>query len=207
MLAVTANDPDALALRAVWADQETGYRDPRRGIDQAHLGAGECCHPDPRADRRVTAAAAIVPSTSPVVTPTNAAIVILGYGLRPNGTMAPELVKRLEAGLAQAQASPTAPVFVTGGVLKKGITEAAAMKKWLVGRARGLAHHHRGQVGFHRLQRAEHHGVAEGSWHLEAVLVTSPGPHPTRERRTSAGGDKGRRGRDHVDEPEPLPRR
>lgn len=134
MLAVTANDPDALALQAVWADQESDAATRDAALTKLSSVRASVATQIRGLIDGVTAAAAIVPSTSPVVTPTNAAIVILGYGLRPNGSMAPELVKRLEAGLAQAQASPTAPVFVTGGVPKKGITEAAAMKKWLVGK-------------------------------------------------------------------------
>ncbi|GED96097.1 hypothetical protein nbrc107697_01360 [Gordonia crocea] len=134
MLAITANDPDALALQAIWADQE-GDATTRDGALQRLTMVRPTAASQARGlVEGVTAAAAIVPSTSPVSAPAGSAIVILGYGLRPNGSMAPELVKRLEAGLAQAQASPSTPIFVTGGVPKKGITEAAAMQKWLVGR-------------------------------------------------------------------------
>ena len=84
----------------------------------------------------VTAAAAIVPSTSPVVTPTNAGDRDPRLRAASERHDGPELVKRLEAGLAQAQASPTAPVFVTGGVPEKGITEAAAHEE--VARRQGL---------------------------------------------------------------------
>lgn len=65
------------------------------------------------------------------------AIVVLGYGLEPDGRMRPELVGRLEAGFVQAVVSPQSPVIVTGGNPRGGITEADAMAGWLV--ARGIA--------------------------------------------------------------------
>ncbi|NKY55025.1 YdcF family protein [Nocardia flavorosea] len=61
------------------------------------------------------------------------AIVILGYGLLPDGTMRPELVNRLRAGYIQALLAPHSPVIVTGGNPRNGVTEAAAMAEWLVG--------------------------------------------------------------------------
>ncbi len=134
MLALAANDPDALSLQAIWADQEADA-----ATRDASLQKLTTVRPSAATQVRglvegVTSAAAIVPSTAAASAPAGSAIVILGFGLRPNGTMAPELVKRLEAGLTQAQASPEAPIFVTGGVPRRGITEAAAMKKWLVGK-------------------------------------------------------------------------
>ncbi|GAB11368.1 hypothetical protein GOARA_068_00270 [Gordonia araii NBRC 100433] len=134
MLAMTTNDPDALTLQAVWADQESDAATRDAALQKLTTVRPSAAGAARSLVEGVASAAAIIPSTSPVSAPTGSAIVILGYGLRPNGSMAPELVKRLEAGLAQAQSSPQTPIFVTGGVPKKGITEAAAMKKWLVGR-------------------------------------------------------------------------
>lgn len=62
------------------------------------------------------------------------AIVILGYALADDGSMQEPLIERLKQGLAAARAYPNAKVIVTGGVPKQGITEAEAMKKWLVDR-------------------------------------------------------------------------
>jgi uncharacterized SAM-binding protein YcdF (DUF218 family) len=59
-------------------------------------------------------------------------IVILGYGLQDDGGMRPVLVERLQKGLAVAQAYPSLPIVVSGGNPKAGITEAAAMKTWLL---------------------------------------------------------------------------
>lgn len=61
------------------------------------------------------------------------AIVVLGYGLLPDGTMRPELIARLQASLVQAMVSPASPIIVTGGNPRAGTTEAAAMAGWLIG--------------------------------------------------------------------------
>ncbi|MGW4350829.1 YdcF family protein [Nocardia sp. NPDC004582] len=62
------------------------------------------------------------------------AIVVLGYGLLPDGQMRPELMARLYAGYVSALLSPQAPVIVTGGNPQNGVTEADAMADWLVER-------------------------------------------------------------------------
>ena len=61
-------------------------------------------------------------------------IVILGYGLRADGSMKEELVDRLVVGLASALKYPNAYVCVTGGPtadLTKD-TEAGQMSRWLM---------------------------------------------------------------------------
>ncbi|MDV6261447.1 YdcF family protein [Rhodococcoides yunnanense] len=60
------------------------------------------------------------------------AIVVLGLGLNSDGSMAPELVERLHFAVAVAERSPESPIVVTGGNPQSGITEAEAMKKWLI---------------------------------------------------------------------------
>jgi uncharacterized SAM-binding protein YcdF (DUF218 family) len=62
----------------------------------------------------------------------NPAIVILGYGLNPNGTMRTILRRRVLTGLAVAQFFPQAPVIVTGGNPQNGNTEAGQMRKMLL---------------------------------------------------------------------------
>lgn len=59
-------------------------------------------------------------------------IVVLGAGLYPDGAMRPLLVSRLQAALQLAQRFPVAPIIVTGGVPQSGVTEAQAMREWLV---------------------------------------------------------------------------
>lgn len=63
---------------------------------------------------------------------TKPAIVILGYGLKPDGSMRAILYHRTLTGLAIAQAFPQAPVIVTGGNPQNGQTEAAQMRNLLV---------------------------------------------------------------------------
>lgn len=60
-------------------------------------------------------------------------VVILGYGLKDDGTMRPELVDRLNIGLAAAVAIPQSTIIVTGGNPHNGKTEAGEMKKYLTG--------------------------------------------------------------------------
>lgn len=60
-------------------------------------------------------------------------IVIMGYGLNPDGTMQQELIDRLKVGLASAKKYPNAYVAVTGGATSnvEGVTEAGQMAQWL----------------------------------------------------------------------------
>ncbi|MRH93378.1 YdcF family protein [Nocardia sp. SYP-A9097] len=62
------------------------------------------------------------------------AIVVLGYGLQPDGEMRPELINRLFAGYVSALLSPEAPIIVTGGNPQGGHTEAQAMADWMIQR-------------------------------------------------------------------------
>jgi uncharacterized SAM-binding protein YcdF (DUF218 family) len=63
---------------------------------------------------------------------TRPAIVILGYGLNPDGSMRTILRRRVLTGLTVAQFFPQSPVIVTGGNPRNGVTEAAAMRQMLV---------------------------------------------------------------------------
>jgi uncharacterized SAM-binding protein YcdF (DUF218 family) len=60
------------------------------------------------------------------------AIVILGYGLNPDGSPRWILHTRVLAGLAAAQFFPQSPIIVTGGNPKNGNTEAGEMRKMLL---------------------------------------------------------------------------
>jgi len=59
------------------------------------------------------------------------AIVILGYGLKPDGTMRLISHTRVLAGLVVAQMFPQAPIIVTGGNPRNGNTEAGQMDRML----------------------------------------------------------------------------
>lgn len=66
-------------------------------------------------------------------------IVVLGAGLYDDGSMRPMLVDRLNAALTLARRYPAAPIVTSGGVPRSGVTEARAMRNWLVDN--GIAPH------------------------------------------------------------------
>ncbi|MFD6880721.1 YdcF family protein [Rhodococcus sp. NPDC060084] len=68
--------------------------------------------------------------------PVRTHLVVLGAGLTDDGKIRPVLEERLGAALVVAHRYPAAPVVVTGGVPRNGVTEARAMRDWLV--ARGI---------------------------------------------------------------------
>jgi uncharacterized SAM-binding protein YcdF (DUF218 family) len=128
LLAGNPNDTDAQALRAMVADYSgdlIGRFDalnrsgPRRGQVEYALGA-------------IATSALTPPNPFPAILGPQTAIVVLGYGLLPDGTMRPELVSRLRSAAVQALIAPASPVIVTGGAPQRGITEAAAMAGWLI---------------------------------------------------------------------------
>lgn len=69
---------------------------------------------------------------APVTDGPRTAIVVLGLGLNGDGSMAAELVQRLRSAVAAAELSPDSPIIVTGGNPQNGITEAEAMRRWLI---------------------------------------------------------------------------
>jgi uncharacterized SAM-binding protein YcdF (DUF218 family) len=60
------------------------------------------------------------------------AIVILGYGLKPDGTMREILRRRVLTGLIVAQFFPQSPIIVTGGNPQNGKSEAGQMRNMLM---------------------------------------------------------------------------
>lgn len=60
------------------------------------------------------------------------AIVVLGAGLDTNGTMKAKLASRLRQGLKLAVLYPNAPIILTGGNQKRGVTEAYVMSRWFL---------------------------------------------------------------------------
>ncbi|HVY71273.1 MAG TPA: YdcF family protein, partial [Verrucomicrobiae bacterium] len=76
----------------------------------------------------------MVPKTGPYTGPPlgkEHAIVILGAALETNSLLKPKLVDRLRQGLTLAKLYPEAPVLVTGGNARGGVTEAYGMSSWL----------------------------------------------------------------------------
>ncbi|MBF6382919.1 YdcF family protein [Nocardia farcinica] len=108
------------------------------------------------------------------------AIVVLGYGLLPDGAMRPELVERLRAGYAQALLAPASPIIVTGGNPRNGTTEAAAMADWLVARGIPPARVHRDDRATTTRENAEYAArILAALGARDAVVVTS-GDHVPR---------------------------
>lgn len=68
---------------------------------------------------------------------TQHAFVVLGSGLTSGGTMTTKLIRRLELAAKAAKAYPNSKLVLSGGSPKNGVTEAAAMKKYLI--AEGVA--------------------------------------------------------------------
>ncbi|MBF6347795.1 YdcF family protein [Nocardia flavorosea] len=102
------------------------------------------------------------------------AIVILGYGLLPGGTMRRELVERLRAGYVQALLAPLSPVIVTGGNPRNGVTEAAAMAAWLIRHGLPAQRVHQEPAAATTVQNAQRSAQlihALGAY--DAVVVTS----------------------------------
>jgi len=87
------------------------------------------------------AGAALLGATSPAIAQaapavagkdfTKPAIVILGYGLNPDGSMRSILHQRVLTGLTIAQFFPQSPIIVTGGNPRNGSTEAEQMRNML----------------------------------------------------------------------------
>ncbi|WP_083889458.1 YdcF family protein [Nocardia pneumoniae] len=132
LIGADPDDAEALSLQAIWSDYAgdlpalidamTRLRvvDPAmaQGTDNV-LGA-------------IRAAVATLPNPLPALAGPETGIVVLGYGLLPDGSPRPELVNRLTAAWLQSIAAPFSPIVVTGGNPQNGITEAGAMRDWLI---------------------------------------------------------------------------
>nr|WP_245813877.1 YdcF family protein [Rhodococcus marinonascens] len=124
-------DTNALALQAIYADAVGDLITREAAL--IRLGALDSAK---RAgvDNMLNAiriASFTPPNPLPAIQGPSTAIIVLGYGLLPDGTMRPELVNRLWATVVQSWVSPLSPIIVTGGNPRNGITEAAAMQGWL----------------------------------------------------------------------------
>ena len=101
--------------------------------------------------------------------------VVLGAGLFPDGTMRPVLISRLQAALQVARRYPLSPIIVSGGVPKNGITEAGAMRAWLI--ANGIPWFRITEENTSRstVENARNtNGILAGRGATSVVVVTSP---------------------------------
>ncbi|MBT0565348.1 YdcF family protein [Williamsia sp. CHRR-6] len=134
LVRIAPRDRQALALQAIWADY--AYDLVTRSAAMARLGA---VSPPTAAGvnavfRAIGAGVATLPSPFPGLVNARTGIAVMGFGLLDNGTIRPELQDRLGAAWLQAIAAPFSPIVVSGGNPRGGITEAAAMRNWLVQR-------------------------------------------------------------------------
>ncbi|MFF3223782.1 YdcF family protein [Nocardia suismassiliense] len=126
-------DADALSLQAIWSHYAGDL--PALADAMARLNAVD---PGKAAGTNhvlnaIGAAVGTLPNPLPALVGPQTGIVVLGYGLLPDGALRPELVNRLTAAWLQSIASPLSPIVVTGGNPQNGITEADAMAGWLIG--------------------------------------------------------------------------
>ncbi|RDI67642.1 YdcF family protein [Nocardia pseudobrasiliensis] len=132
LLVQNPTDAQALSLQAVWSDYVGDVI--TREVALTRL---DNINPAMAAGTRnvlgaIGAAIGTLPNPLPALIGPHTGIVVLGYGLLPDGAMRPELVGRLTAAWVQAIAAPWAPVVVTGGNPQNGVPEAAAMAGWLI---------------------------------------------------------------------------
>ncbi|MDN2501311.1 YdcF family protein [Nocardia nova] len=133
LLDATPDDAQALALQGIWSDY-TGDLLTR----EAAFNRLAAIDPGMAQGARnligaIGAAVGTLPNPLPALVGPQTGIVVLGYGLLPDGSLRPELVNRLTAAWLQAIAAPMSPIVVTGGNPQNGVPEAAAMAGWLIG--------------------------------------------------------------------------
>ncbi|MFQ6325142.1 YdcF family protein [Nocardia sp. CWNU-33] len=134
LLGANPTDAEALSLQAIWshyAGDLLALADAMARLSAVDPGLAQGTT---NVLGAITAAVGTLPNPLPAIVGPQTGIVALGYGLLPDGALRPELVNRLTATWLQAVASPFSPVIVTGGNPQNGITEADAMRNWLVGK-------------------------------------------------------------------------
>ncbi|WP_082392985.1 YdcF family protein [Nocardia arizonensis] len=175
LIGADPGDAEALALQAIWshfANDLPALADAMARLNAVDPGmaAGTVNVLD-----AIGAAVGTLPNPLPALIGPNTGIVVLGYGLLPDGSLRPELVNRLTAAWIQAVAAPFSPVVVTGGNPQNGVTEAEAMRDWLVGHGLSPARIHletrAGSTVGNALYTTE---LLRGLGADSAVIVTSP---------------------------------
>ncbi|MFD6221159.1 YdcF family protein [Nocardia asteroides] len=114
------------------------------------------------------------------------AVVILGYGLTPEGTMRPELIRRLRAGAVQAVFAPWSPIIVTGGNPRAGLSEADAMADWLVAAGIDPARILREPHAESTVANARNTAAVMAEHQLRSAVLVTSGDHVDRARAAFA---------------------
>ncbi|WP_280373420.1 YdcF family protein [Nocardia abscessus] len=126
-------DAEALALQAIWSDYAGDLPAFLDAMTRLHVVDPELAQGTDNVLGAIRAAVGTLPNPLPALAGPQTGIVVLGYGLLPDGALRPELVRRLTAAWLQSIVAPLSPIVVTGGNPQNGITEAEAMRHWLVG--------------------------------------------------------------------------
>ncbi|MEV0339063.1 YdcF family protein [Nocardia sp. NPDC050713] len=175
LIGADPHDTEALSLQAIWshyANDLLGLADAMGRLQIADpelaAGTGHVLH-------AISAAVGTLPNPLPALVGPQTGIVVLGYGLLPDGALRPELVNRLTAAWIQAVASPFSPIVVTGGNPQNGITEAEAMRNWLVERGIPASRVHAENRAGSTVQNALYSSkLLRDVGATSAVVVTSP---------------------------------
>nr|WP_245721873.1 YdcF family protein [Nocardia crassostreae] len=175
LLAESPDDAEALSLQAIWSDYSGDLITREAALSRLNIVDPELADGTRNVFRAIGAAIGTLPNPIPALAGPGTGIVVLGYGLLPDGSMRPELINRLQAAWLQAVASPLSPIVVTGGNPQNGITEAAAMQSWLIGRGipatRVLAEHRAGSTVGNALNST---ALLRDAGATSAIIVTSP---------------------------------
>ncbi|RMI32261.1 YdcF family protein [Nocardia stercoris] len=133
LLAQNPDDTQALALQAIWSDYVGDLITREAALNRLAGVDGGMAQGVRGVLGAIGAAVGTLPVPLPALVGPQTGIVVLGYGLLPDGTMRSELLERLGAAWLQAIAAPMSPIVVTGGNPQNGISEGAAMAGWLIG--------------------------------------------------------------------------
>ncbi|MBO0855035.1 MAG: YdcF family protein [Nocardia sp.] len=175
LLAKAPDDAQALALQGIWSDY-TGDVAAR----EAAFNRLAAVNPGMAQGARnligaIGAAVGTLPNPVPALAGPQTGIVVLGYGLLPDGSMRPELVNRLTAAWLQSIAAPMSPIVVTGGNPQNGVPEANAMASWLIGHGVPAGRVHVENRANSTVQNALFSSqMLRDAGATSAILVTSP---------------------------------
>ncbi|GAA2070542.1 YdcF family protein [Williamsia deligens] len=134
LLRIAPNDAQALALQALWSDFTLDLITRQNALNRLAAVSPAMAGTVGRMFGAIGAGVGTIPNPLPGIIGPRTAIVVLGYGLMPDGSMRDELTARMQAAWLQAIAAPWSTVIVSGGAPHAGMTEAVVMRNWLVGR-------------------------------------------------------------------------
>ncbi|MBL1073950.1 YdcF family protein [Nocardia sp. 2] len=175
LLSESPDDAQALALQAIWSDYSGDLITREVALNRLNGIDPKLADGTRNVFHAIGSAIGTLPNPIPAIAGPQTGIAVCGYGLLPDGSMRPELVNRLQAAWLQAIASPLSPILVSGGNPQNGITEAAAMEGWLIGRgipaSRIVADHRAGSTVQNALFGSK---LLRERGATSAIVVTSP---------------------------------